>query len=516
MSIVLIGDIGWRNHSHLGDDAMTEAAIAELKARGRDDVVLTAGHPDAATEVYGLPAVPRFGIAGSWDRARAVARVDEIVQTADRDHPTVAAIASADALLIAGGGNLNSRYLHLALDRICAVRLAEKFGVPIFVSSQTVGPIVSDEDRALIMEIPEKATLFGARDSASARAVAGATGVVRTMDDAVALAPSAVAGLPERFVVGSFAPNPEGSGLTAAEYAREIARTLDGLSSSLDAEILLIPHIGSLLPGTDGVDQRIHAEIIASSGSGRLRDTGMMSARDAIAYSEQALLSISTRYHPTVFAPMVGTPAIGIALNYYSSIRMRGALENVGLEDFVAPAETWLSGGVEAMATELVARSDEFSTHMAEVRVTRERELAVWWDALAAGMSGATVPAPPDLAEVPNFEPRGEWGVPLRPVTRVSDQLGLERLQGERQAAQIEELQAAQTALSSKVSTMQGDLAASRAQLESSLGKNAKQERELTGLRSALAERETELDVARSRRSVRIADALGSLLRGKR
>lgn len=516
MSIVIIGDIGWRNHYHLGDDAMTEAAIEQLRLRGHEDLILTAGDPDAATELYGLPAVPRFGFSGRWDRARSLAWLDRVVDEADRTHPAIAAIASSEALLIAGGGNLNSRYFHLALDRLCAVRLARRFDVTVFVSSQTVGPFTDDVDEALVIEIARSARLFGARDTASHRLISRHTPVTHTMDDAAALSPSPLAPPTGRYIVGSFAPNPEGSGLTDVEYIDQIAHTLDRLSTELDADVVLIPHMGPLHGDPTGVDQRVHAEIIGSTKSGRVRATGIMMARDAISHTAHAILSISTRYHPVVFAPMVGTPAIGIALNYYSSIRMRGALENTGLSAFVAPAETWFSGGVEAMAVELAARADEFAEHIAGVRSTRERELRAWWDAISSEIRGAATTPAADLTPAAPFPATGGWHVPLEQVTRVSDLLGLERLTSERQSQRINELDSAMAELSStaaslreNLDSLQRDRDSLGSELEAHREQLAAAHRALTRSQRDLEIRDGELERALSRRAVRLADAAG-------
>ncbi|WP_297084240.1 hypothetical protein, partial [uncultured Demequina sp.] len=96
MKVVVIGDIGWHDLYHLGDEAMTEAAVDMLRRRGIADVTLVAGEPEAAERFYGLPAVPRLGFRASWSRERNDAHLAAITSSFDSsdlvDQTAVAAI----------------------------------------------------------------------------------------------------------------------------------------------------------------------------------------------------------------------------------------------------------------------------------------------------------------------------------------------------------------------------------------------------------------------------------------
>src|SRR5699024_4559559 len=116
--VVVIGDIGWSTLYHVGDEAMTEVALDALRERGVEDVVLVAGEPLVAEALYGKKSIGRAGFGPRWPRTRLVTRLRELTDALDRglaglppDAPLrdiADAVESADAVLIAGGGNLNS------------------------------------------------------------------------------------------------------------------------------------------------------------------------------------------------------------------------------------------------------------------------------------------------------------------------------------------------------------------------------------------------------------------------
>ncbi|MGI9823143.1 polysaccharide pyruvyl transferase family protein [Agromyces sp. Marseille-Q5079] len=531
MRAVVIGDVGWRDRYHLGDEAMTEVAIRQLRLRGTSDITLIAAEPDVSAQMYDVSAVPRIGFSSRWDRPRALRKLDRVTnKPSPTDSATTAAIAESDFVVIAGGGNLNSQYFHHVLDRVAVARLAEEFGKPLFVSSQTVGPMVRDEDLRFIGEIVSRSRAFGAREVTTyADLSAYGPTVVHTMDDGAALAAEAALKTPARYIVGSFTPYPATPDLTEDEYYAELAATLDRLSESLDADVLLIPNDGSF-QGAYAEDQRVNQRIIEESIGGRIRDCGLMMARKAIAITEGALLSISSRYHPTVFAPMVGVPAIGIALSYYTSARMRGAMQNVGLQSFVAPAETWLHGGVEQMAHDMVEHRASFDQHMTPIRHTRRQSIDRWWDFIVESAAGGSPDFPSNLEEVERWVPGSAWDATNEAVTRVSDQLGRERVTAARMESKLADADVAGAEIRSELEIRTAELGQARAALENRNAEVAEAERELDRLRNALSASQSQLekseqtaaktvverDIARdalvqqsSRRSVRFADAMG-------
>ena len=406
MKVVVVGDMSYRGRYHLGDEAMSEVAVSELTSRGFS-VTLVAGNPEVSTRMYGVPAVPRFGFVGIPQRADKIAHSDAILASVcgDAEPPagtdvSIAALRAADALVIAGGGNLNTIGEHHLFERLTLMRIAKNLGIPLYVTSQTVGPHLLPPDQELVREIAEYARVFGVRESRTAELMRGLCGesatIVRTVDDAVLLDGSVVPidpanPLPERYILGSFAADERTSGLDAEAYYRELAAILDQVVSVTDIDVLLVSHLGSLERDdreTRDFDDYAHERIRGYATSGRVRVLPMMSARELIALTEGASWTLSTRYHPLVFGAGVGIPAVGIVHSYYSAVRMRGALENSGMPDCAVPMEGWRPLLGEPLLRALVARRDEFAAHLRDVGGAQREYQTRWWDGIAADLRG--------------------------------------------------------------------------------------------------------------------------------
>ncbi|MEE2815688.1 MAG: hypothetical protein VYC96_08435, partial [Actinomycetota bacterium] len=118
MSVLTIGDIGVLSDMiHIGDEAMFEAARDELAARGLGVVGISSAPGESAAR-YGVLSVPRLGFVG-LDRAAAARRSTFLVDAAtgrtalgadDPARQVLDALDEASGVLIAGGGNLASRW----------------------------------------------------------------------------------------------------------------------------------------------------------------------------------------------------------------------------------------------------------------------------------------------------------------------------------------------------------------------------------------------------------------------
>ena len=343
MKVVVVGDVSWGGQYHLGDEAMTEVAIAQLTQRGAE-VTLVAGDPELSAEHYRVDTVPRLGFRGV-PRPKKLKMLSAMESAFSGEAglpkgmaPAVEAVRTADAVVIAGGGNLNSGGEHHVFERLALKRIAEYHGVPLFVTSQSVGPHLSQDDRALVREIAEYATVFGVREASSARLmreIAPDPGrVVLTHDDAVLLpqletstVPSADVDLPPSYVVGSFTYHPGSTDLPAREYFRAIASALDEIVRTCDVDVVLLPHMGVLgVRDTSDRDCRAHARIADLMVSDRVHQLPVVSAAQTVSVTAGARFTVSTRYHPVVFGPTAGVPAVGLVTSHYSMIRMYGAL----------------------------------------------------------------------------------------------------------------------------------------------------------------------------------------------
>ena len=404
MRVVVVGDLAFKGRYHLGDEAMSEVALLELRKRGAE-VTFIAGDPEVTSDFYGVDAVPRFGFGSVRERAAKDAHLDEIVSaiqngseppqgTAD----TIGALRAADAVVIAGGGNLNSIGIHHIYERLTVKRIAEYLEIPLFVTSQTVGPHLRDSERVLVSEIAQYATVFGVRERNSAalmRALCGDNArIVHTLDDAILLPPAESGSpieLPKRYVVASFTFHARTTGMHEDDYYRELAAILDRIVEAHDVEVLLLPHMSTFeRPNPLGVedDQYGHDRISLFSRSGRVTSVPLMTARELLSVTSSAVFSLSTRYHPLIFGAALGIPAVSLVTSYYSAIRMRGALDNVGMESFALPFEYWTTHFGDAVIMALRERLEEFSEHIREVGDVQRDYQSRWWDGIVSSIAG--------------------------------------------------------------------------------------------------------------------------------
>ncbi|QIK63019.1 polysaccharide pyruvyl transferase family protein [Leucobacter viscericola] len=420
MRILVIGDVSWRGSYHLGDEAMTEVAITQLQHRGAE-VTLIAGDPGISATFYGVDTVPQFGYRSLATREDWTARLAEIDATlaGERETPeyaaaTLAAIDASDAVVIAGGGNLNSKWAHHIFERLTLKRAAEARGIPLYITSQTVGPELDAADRELLAEILSYARVFGAREGTTAQLMRELGGdgapVVHTLDDAILLEPAELSSkqqndlsLPERYIVGSFTFHSFSTGLTHEEYYRAVAALLDDAVATTDADILLLPHMGTL-ENADRSDQRSdvygHDRIVAHTRSGRVRSLPMMPARELLAVTASAMLTLSTRYHPVIFGVGVGTPAVGLVISYYSAVRVRGALRNVGMEEFAIPFEAWQPYIGRRLLESMSNNREAIAAHVVESGAKVRAYQHNWWDGIVADIAGSGAVVTTDAPEI--------------------------------------------------------------------------------------------------------------------
>ncbi|GAA3606019.1 hypothetical protein GCM10022199_07420 [Marihabitans asiaticum] len=404
MRVVVIGDVSKSGNYHLGDEAMTEVAITQLKQRGAD-VTLVSGDPQLSAEHYATATVPRLGLRGVprpkklrlmkalENGLRGEGEVPESMRSA------VDAVSSADAVVIAGGGNLNSSGEHHLFDRLALSRIAAFHEVPLYVSSQSVGPHLSTQDREIVKEIADRAVVFGVRERTSAQLmrtlVARPEAVVLTYDDAVLIpqtdstVPEVDVSLPSRFVIGSFTVHPGATLMRPQEYYRTIATALDHIVASCDVDIVLAPHTGAL-GARDRQDQDCqgHAHISNLMTSSRVHELPVLSAAQVARVTSAAEFTVSTRYHPLVFGPAVGVPAIGLVTSHYSMIRMRGALEHFGMSTFAVPFEGWNGVFGQKLVDELMDDRAQLSAHLKEAGQAAGRHQVQWWDGIVASIHG--------------------------------------------------------------------------------------------------------------------------------
>lgn len=398
MSIVAIGDVGLTDDMiHLGDEAMFQQLVDELRDRGIAGIVGLSANPGDTAARYGIASISRigFGFTGEDARAKMAARMDAVMSAArghpstlaadDPAHAVIDAIRHSDGVAIAGGGNMASNWpLHI-FERATLGALAELFGRPLVVTGQTIGPELIDVDAALVTELLASARLVGLREEASL-ALVTQLGVptallTHTVDDASFLGVSLTATATAACVV-SLSLHLGGAPRDA--FVERMAELLDAVASTTGLQITFLAHFGSIHEGQSRGDSRLH-DAVASAMSTPTTTVTPTTATDAAVLARGAELVITSRYHPAVFAVSGGVPTIGIPVDDYTTIKLTGALGNFG-QSALLPTDALLSGrGPHVVAATWAARNDIRAYGLVDARQKRD-ESVIWWDAVASAL----------------------------------------------------------------------------------------------------------------------------------
>jgi colanic acid/amylovoran biosynthesis protein len=424
VKFVVQGDLG-QSAYHVGDEAMTVAAVDELCGRTGAAFVLLSRDPQQTSELYGTGSV--HTIEFPWppaDRSRHL----ELVRRAARgdlsalpagDHVwgVIDEVASSNGVLIAGGGNMNSLYGWLLYERAAVGIIAKELGKPLVVSGQTFGPTLLPQDRRVLHELLDYASLIGAREPFSYglgfEMGLASERLVRVLDDGSFLpAPSEQSvtephgGLPVlpggEYIVATIGPDPWREG---SRTLPDVAGVLDRAALMTDLPVYLLPHMGPLGSAETGGDHDSHRTVLAHSRSGRLKMLPVLPVRDAAEVTARAALVLTNRYHPAVFGLAAGVPVVSLANDAYSDIRLSGAHGNWGLGDWALPLPSLASGGLDEAVAEAWTRRNEIRQHLDGLRPGLQRSQESWWDAVAAVLAGGD--ARRDYAGLGDAQPLG-------------------------------------------------------------------------------------------------------------
>lgn len=409
LHVALIGDVGWSGLYHLGDEAMTEAALAELRKRGITRITIIAAEAEAAQSRYGVNAINRFGFGSRWSMTRLERRFDLLCSeipnefgALDDDDPAHAIfqlVRECDAVLIAGGGNLTSRYPYHVYERSLLTKLAIHFRKPLVLTSQTFGPELSGRHRSLLAEMLDYASAVGAREYSSVE-LAGKIAsdqdrIDSVIDDAFLLVPTEddnewvdYLALAPDFALATVSPYITNPFYSEDAYFALIASSLDALSEELDVDVYLAPHVASPKSEQPKHDQLSHAALFDQCQSNRVRELPMMTASQYLAILKRARFAISTRYHPIVFGHRVGVPTISIGIDPYSYVRMHGAQSNFGTETLHLPALRMSPTEITSLAKAALKNREGYAIHVRHLAQEREQEAHEWWDKVVRELSG--------------------------------------------------------------------------------------------------------------------------------
>ncbi|RXZ41636.1 polysaccharide pyruvyl transferase family protein [Agromyces binzhouensis] len=337
MRIVAIGDIGVVDGMmHIGDEAMFEAMVDALRGRGVGEVTAISAAPADSAARYGVGAVGRIGFTGTrtemqqrLDAVRSAAGGGRSLRGDDPALVVIDAVAAADGVVVAGGGNLASNWPAHVFERAALGAIADRLGRPLVVSGQTIGPWLDPADRDLVSGLLRSARLVGTREHASLRLAHGigvpADRLAANRDDASFLGiddPDADRGAHEPYVLVSLSIHL--GGLPRDEVIGGLAAALDRLADHSGTRVRFHPHFGSLDPSIDAGDEVLHAAVRdAMRTPADLLQPG--DARSAARLARGAAMLVTSRYHPAVFAAPAGVPVAALSTDEYTDVKLRGA-----------------------------------------------------------------------------------------------------------------------------------------------------------------------------------------------
>ena len=458
--VLVIGDIGQHTY-HVGDEAMTIASAAALSEGGAAVTLMTrdVGHSaryigaavnhEAAQHEAGAPYEYLPFFLFPWapaERELTLAALECVLAQlhADRERPSTSelvalpqvqalpevlhplaqtvermvefadAIAAMDAVVVSGGGNLNSRYGWLLYERAAAVRAAEHAGVPVYVTGQSLGPVLNPEDAQVLERMLRTARSVTVREHSSlawcrergidARlSVDDATDYLvdspaRTLRYAEGISAGQMLNkLPEHYVCVTVNECTE-------QQAQQIARLLNGMWREHGYAPVFLSHFGDPQDPTSGDIQAHHriAEQLSPSTPATLLP--ILHADQSVTVHRGAAFTLTSRYHPAVFSAAAGIPVLALVPDAFTQMRVGGALRQYGLGEFTLPLGM-LAGGVPELMVAAALRhaavaSDARRTELLEVLRTERAYLIAQILAPDAETSGkAEAPAPFPAAE---------------------------------------------------------------------------------------------------------------------
>ncbi|MBF1663393.1 MAG: polysaccharide pyruvyl transferase family protein [Rothia mucilaginosa] len=445
--VLVIGDIGQHTY-HVGDEAMTIASAQALSEGGAAVTLMTrdVGHSAryigaAAQHEAGAPYAYLPFFLFPWapaERELTLAALECILAQlhADRERPSITelvalpqvqalpevlhplaqtvermvefadAIATMDAVVVSGGGNLNSRYGWLLYERAAAVRAAEHAGVPVYVTGQSLGPVLNPEDAQVLERMLRTARSVTVREHSSlawcrergidARlSVDDATDYLaaspaRTLHYAEGVsAGQALDELPERYVCVTVNECTE-------QQAQQLARLLDNMWREHGYAPVFLSHFGDPQNPESGdiqTHQRIAEQLSPSTPATLLP---ILHADQSITVHRAAAFTLTSRYHPAVFSAAAGIPVLALVPDAFTQMRVGGALRQYGLGEFTLPLGM-LAGAVPELMVAAALRhaavaSDARRTKLLEVLRTERAYLLA--QILGSGKCAAPAPFP--------------------------------------------------------------------------------------------------------------------------
>lgn len=248
-------------------------------------------------------------------------------------------LSNCNLLFNSGGGNLNS----LSMGDLYAYGLnyliAKTFNKPIILSAQTIGPFTNWFDRKFARYVLNRVDLITLRDKNFSVKVLKTLGVAKPLvaeavDDALFLPPKDSKSILRIFEQEKIDVSHPLVAINIQDYSKShklvpvFARTADHLIEEMNAQIIFIP-----MKCVQGDDDRVLISRVRNVMKHKDKTESITKTYDGSTLKGilgQMDLVIGTRYHFIVFAGSMLVPSIGIFLNQYYLMKIKGILEMLG------------------------------------------------------------------------------------------------------------------------------------------------------------------------------------------
>lgn len=381
--LFVVADVGGPNHYHLGDEAMLEANIQAFRELVPGiQFTVPSRDPDWTSRRYGVkslpfPQVPAGYSAHSWTQELAGPETTFELRTDWLRTEICRSIRACSGLVVSGGGNLCSTWPEKILERAAMIEYALKSGLPAVIAGQTLGPSLTADQCRLLANALQRSSWIGVWEEKSAKLAlnlgVSAERLHKQPDDAFFLRPIVVDD--ERAKKLRNKPWPwiiitldASFGCAEREHSLTvIAGQLDALAEYMHATLVFVPHVGG-----DDAGEALSDSVAGRALAARLRSELLLldlwQPCEVRWLVEQAAMVVSTRYHPLVFAAAAGIAALGIYIDEYTRIKLRGVLAPAGLENYCISLEAAELGTLLPLAAELWCKRSVIADRLARMR----------------------------------------------------------------------------------------------------------------------------------------------------
>jgi polysaccharide pyruvyl transferase CsaB len=310
LKIAISGSYGGMN---LGDEAILEAILNELRSRLEVDVVVFSYNPKDTEQRHGVRAVP----------IREMHK-DEVLEE----------LRKLDLFILGGGGILFDESIEAFLRDVI---WAKELGIPVMVYAVSVGPLKTPQSKQRVVEVLNRVDKITVRESEAKRTLhdLGVDQEIEiTADPALLLRPQPFTkemlkkeGISLQSVLVGFSvrePGPAAPDLNIDHYHSILANAADFMVERFDSQILFVP----MESGENKDPQHSHAVISKMSNAKRASVLkGEYSSGELLGLMKHMSFAVGMRLHFLIFAgiqkiPFVALPYATKVTGYLSDLEM--------------------------------------------------------------------------------------------------------------------------------------------------------------------------------------------------